>query len=73
MTVKRVKARLTLDIEYEIDLIECKELNMDPDKVRAELINYLEAAPDFLSGEGMFTHSLPATVEFRDHAVVLRG
>lgn len=65
----RFKAHLTLDVEYEIDIEECQSVHLVPEKVKAELVSYLQAAPDFLSGEGMLTHDLPATVESRDHRV----
>ncbi len=68
----KLKARLTIDVEYEIDPAECREANMDPEKVRDALVNTLEGLPDFISGEGMFTHDYPATVSYRDHRVDVR-
>jgi hypothetical protein len=65
-------ATLTLEVKFDIDHDECKEASMDPEKVETELIDQLERIPDYLSGEGMLTYDLPATVDTWSAKVVVK-
>lgn len=63
MTSVKFKARLTIDVTYDIDVEECAERGLSPESVKRNLLSTLGEIPEWVSGEGAFTHHDPATVD----------
>lgn len=59
----KLKLRLTIDVDFDIDDEDCAQLEIRPESVAANLKHNLAEIPEWLSGEGQFTHSYPATVD----------